>query len=201
MDKIIAFLKKHQTIQDAADETVLRYGLELLLNACASILLLLFLGYLTGYLPQTIIFYLTYLYFKKDTGGYHAGSHIGCILQYNLTCLILFLLYRHQWLQIHPGLILISLYIFVYAFAPVLSSKKKIPEKQILRHKKAARCKCMIVTLFCLCIHLFHLLPSSWEDFLYLGLLMICLTILLGVLENTWQKRKKIHENDQYRNM
>lgn len=188
MNGMISFFKKHHIVQNTEDETVLRYGLELLFNACASIPLLLFIGYMTGYLIPAVFFYLTYLYLKKDTGGYHAGSRIGCILQYNLTCLALFLLYRHRWIPIRPGVILIFLYIFVYAFAPVLSLKKKISAEQIFRHKKAARRKCVFITLFCFCIHYFHILPSLWEDFIYLGLLMLCLTILLGVLENTWQK-------------
>ena len=180
---ILNKMKEHHLIVSKEDEIIFRYGLELLLNALISVSILLIMGTLLGYLKETVIFYLTYLFLKKNTGGYHAQSHVGCILQFNLFCLILFLIYKYGMLPICEAGILTLLGISVFFFAPLEDKNKKVTDEQLQMHKRSCRAKLVLITAFCLCLKIFHIEQNSLYDFFYLGLLMVSITILLGALK------------------
>lgn len=180
---IVNKMKLHHLILTEEDEIIFRYGLELLLNALVSVSVLLTISALLGYFNETIIFYLTYLFLKKNTGGYHAESHVGCILQFNLFCFLLFLFYRYGLLPIHETGILSLLIISVFFFAPLEDKNKKITDEQFQKHKKACLAKLAFITALCICLRLFHVTQNSLYDFFYLGLLMVSITVLLGTLK------------------
>ena len=119
LDKIIFLMKKNLLILTEDDEIVVKYGLELLFNTVISVSVLMIIGILMGLFKETLLFYLTYLFLKKNTGGYHANSHLGCVLQFNSFCLIIFLLYRYSLLPICETAILFLLIVSVFFFAPV----------------------------------------------------------------------------------
>lgn len=147
---IIGKLKEYHLIVSEEDEIIFRYGFELLINAMVSVSVLLAVGTLLGYLKETVLFYLTYLFLKKNTGGYHAESHVGCVLQFNLFCFLLFLLYKHSLLPIYDAGILTLLIICVYFFAPLEDKNKKVTAEQFQTHKKACRAKLVFITALCL---------------------------------------------------
>lgn len=180
---IIDKLKEYHLIVSEEDEIIFRYGFELLINAMVSVSVLLTVGTLLGYLKETVLFYLTYLFLKKNTGGYHAESHVGCVLQFNLFCFLLFLLYKHSLLPIYDAGILTLLIISVYFFAPLEDKNKKVTDEQLKTHKKACRVKLAFITALCICLRLFHVTRNSLYDFFYLGLLMVSITVLLGTLK------------------
>lgn len=173
-------MKSHGYLASEDEEIIFRYGLELLLNAIVSVSVLLCIGTLLGYLKETIVFYLTYLFLKKNTGGYHANSHLGCILQFNLFYLCFFLLYKHDLLPVNRIGIVFLLVISVFGFAPIEDRNKKVTREQFALHKRNARIKTIVLVILCICLELFHAPHSSLHDFFYLGMLMVSITILLG---------------------
>lgn len=184
INRITKIMKSHGYLPTKEDEIIFHYGLELLLNAVVSVSVLLCIGTLLGYLKETIIFYLTYLFLKKNTGGYHANSHLGCILQFNLCCLCFFLLYKHHLLPLYrPGIIFLLL-VSVFVFAPIEDHNKKVAPKQFTVHKKAARVKTIVLVVLSTCLELFQASYRSLLDFFYLGILMISITVLLGAFKN-----------------
>lgn len=200
MDKIIQILTNNNLIKTKEDEAIIRYGLELLLNAVVSVSILLTLGAVLGIFWETLIFYITYLFLKKNTGGYHADSHIGCITQFNLFCLILFLLQKHHLILIPRLVIHLFLIICVFGFAPVKSENKKISPQKMTCHKKTARIKCLIVCVLSPVLKRLHF-PESLLQYYYLGLLMICITILLGARKNHLTSKGGCHEKHTHCDM
>lgn len=191
IEKILKLMELKGFIVSEEDRMVKKYGLELFLNACANAAILMITGCLLGYPLQTVLFYLTYLFFKKDTGGYHADSHAGCILQFNLACLCLFLSYRYGRWRLRKKCILLFLSLMVFLFAPVTSRNKKISQKQQERHHRNA-----VLKMFFMCLLLYTLeyIPfwnDSRTDFIYLGLLMVGVTLLLGIIKNIYLERKE----------
>lgn len=183
IDRISNIMKSHGYISSKDEEIIFRYGLELLLNAIASVSVLLCISTLLGYFNEAIVFYLTYLFLKKNTGGYHANSHLGCILQFNVFCLCLFLLYKYNVLPIYRAGIVLLLIISVFCFAPLEDSNKKVTPEQFASHKRESRIKTIVLVVVCICLELLQAPYNSLSDFFYLGMLMVSITVLLGALK------------------
>lgn len=178
-------------ISSDEDRMVKRYGMELFFNACVNTMAILLIGCLLSCPLQAAIFYFTYVSLKKDTGGYHANSHIGCILQFNGTCLILFLLYQHHILRIHRAGILIFLLLCVFLFAPVISLGKRLPTNQENRHRRYARIKVILAIILLFILEHWIKLSPAITGYIYLGLLMVGATVILGEFKNKYLKRKQ----------
>ncbi len=191
LDKIVFLMKKNRLILAEDDEIVVKYGLELLFNTVISVSVLMIIGILMGYFKETILFYLTYLFLKKNTGGYHANSHLGCVLQFNSFCLIIFLLYRYSLLPICETAILFLLIVSVFFFAPVEDHNKEVLPDQLLLHKHTCRRNTIFLVILCICLKLLHVPTNSMYNFFYLGMLMISITILLGSFKNHLTKDGK----------
>lgn len=189
--KILELMALNGYIISDEDRTVKKYGLELFLNACANAAILMLIGCLLGYPLQTVLFYLTYLFFKKDTGGYHADSHAGCILQFNLSCLLLFLFYRSRRFPLPRECILLLLFCMIFFFAPVISRNKKISQERQARHHRNAVLKSFFMSLLLYMLEYTSLLNDSEMDFIYLGLFMVSVTILLGIIKNIYLERRQ----------
>lgn len=194
LEKILDSMEAQGMISSAEERAVKRYGIELLFNAAANTIGIMLQGFLLGRPWHTAIFYCTYLLFKKDTGGYHAGSHLGCILQFNCACLALFLAYQYGGLPIwRPG-ILICLLLSVFLFAPVISEKKKISFSQYHTHKMHARIKTVLAAALLPAIEQFTAVAPEFLQYIYLGLLFLEITVLLGAANTQVKQDENIYE-------
>lgn len=183
LEKILDSMETQGMISSTEERVVKRYGMELLFNAIVNTAGILLQGFLLGRPWHTIVFYCTYLLLKRDTGGYHAESHLGCILQFNCACLALFLTYQYGFLPIwHPG-VLWGLFVCVFLFAPIISTNKKISFEQYQVHKMRARIK---TVLFIILLPLIEVVTVNQEacNYVYLGLLLLEVTILMGVIKS-----------------
>ena len=194
LDKLLDNMEEQGLISTAEERMVKRYGMELFFNACANAMIILLIGCLLSCPLQAAVFYFTYVFLKKDTGGYHANSHIGCILQFNCTCLILFLLYQYHILKLHRTGILIFLFLCIFLFAPVISLSKHLSEDQKNKHRRQARLKAFLVLILHLVLEHWIRFSPAITDYIYLGLLMVGITIILGEFKNKYLKRKNRNE-------
>ena len=181
-------MTEKQLVSSEEDAIVIRYGLELIINSIISITILFSIGTLLGFFKETVVFYLTYLFLKKNTGGYHANSHIGCIQQFNLSCLAMFLLYKHGLLPIYETGLLFVMVFSVFIFAPIEDRNKKIPAEMFQSHKRKCRGKAIFLLVLGLVLKVSNIRHNTLYDFFYLGILMVCITILFGYLKKRLTK-------------
>lgn len=189
LEKILDLMETKGMISSIEERTVRRYGLELLFNGAANTTGLLIQGFLLGRPLHVIIFYCTYLFFKIDTGGYHARSHLACILQFNLACFLLLTSYQYGYFALYKLGILILLLICVFLFAPVVSHMKQLSKEQQKLHRSRARRK-SIITVLLLIMGQIAKIRFMMIDYLYLGLLLTEITVLMGAAQNLYEKAR-----------
>lgn len=194
LEELLDNMEEQGFISSREERMVKRYGMELFFNACVNTMIILLIGCLLSCPLQAAIFYFTYVFLKKDTGGYHASSHIGCILQFNCMCLILFLLYQNHILKIHRTGILIFLFLCVFLFAPVISLNRQLSEAQENKHRRQARVKAVLALILLFLPEHGAILSPSITDSIYLGLLMVGITVILGEIKNKYLKRENRNE-------
>lgn len=88
IEKICNFLteqirKEQPDIDDERAEAI-QYGIQLILGEVPKIFLLFFLSFLLGVGPLTLATFFILLMYKAFSGGFHAKTHLGCILSTNI---------------------------------------------------------------------------------------------------------------------
>lgn len=178
IEKIVTYIEEERKL-DKDESMIFKYGFELLLNMMANFLLVIMIGSLWGYPIQSVLFYCCYVFVKKDSGGYHAKSHLSCVFQFNMVYFTLVALYKFFVFSKTVMFLIIVMTIFsVFQFAPIVSKQKKLTEMEVALHRRGVRVKSVILcSMWFVGEIMFH---NSYTDFIFLSVCMLEITILLG---------------------
>lgn len=134
-------------VENGADESkkdVYAYSMEFILNLMISDILLLITGLLFHQLPALIIWCISYTALRMNVGGFHASSHIRCIILgtiLGISCLLQNWLWLTFPILIPVMFILILLNIII--FAPAVYEKHPVSD----RGKKKAKIRSALIFL------------------------------------------------------
>ena len=89
VDKICTFLtnrirKEMPEIDDERAE-VINYGIQIIIGEIPKVFIMLTVGFVLGIFKETLLAFLFLIPYRGASGGFHAKTHIGCII---LTCAI-----------------------------------------------------------------------------------------------------------------
>lgn len=159
----------------ADNREVYAYGAECLINSLAADILMLFLAFLAGRPFQMLIWLFFFTILRVNMGGYHADTHIKCILLSTLagfTCIMIYPLFSV------PLIVLLSLssFISIIFMAPVIHENHPISEK---RRKRAHIAAIFIGTGEMLCIAVSYKFDPGFSQ---LAFTAFYAAVLLGVM-------------------
>lgn len=161
------------------EAAVFQYGFELLLNSLANLMGVFLIGCLWRKPVESLLFFVCYVFVKRNTGGYHAKSHLSCIAQFNFAYFVLVMFWNLFYVsRMIMCLISIATVISVFLYAPIISRQKSLDEEEIQFHKQKARIKILFLCgIWFLGEHMFY---GSYTDFMFLSIAMLEITMLLG---------------------
>ena len=168
------------------NESWLRYGLEKRL--CTVIVFLPFAViavHISGFWTA-LFFIISFFYLRSQTNGYHAKTHLGCLLS-SLLLELFFLMFIAPILNFVWILVLVTLSaVSVFVLAPYNHPLMNLNDHEYSACKKAARIRCMQLALSCyVCVLLgFH----EISDGITLGCAM---TSTLLVFANFTERRSR----------
>lgn len=121
------------------DEEIFLYGVEVIITSLINILLLLFIGIVSGTIDHAIIYFISYAFLRKFIGGYHCDTNFKCI-SFNLIKYLGYL-YLYAYLHINISnlvvvLIIMSTLILVVLEAPFEHHNRPINEESRMVYKK-----------------------------------------------------------------
>lgn len=166
------------------DDEIFLYGIEVIAASLINILLLLFIGILSGTFNQTIIYFVSYAFLRKFIGGYHCNTNFKCIT-FNVSKYIFFV-----WLYPHIEInkitmilvIIISLILILYK-APYEHKNRPINENERSIYKKYS----FIITSI---YSVFILLSNTYSYILFYVLIIIDLSSIPCIIESYGKSSK-----------
>lgn len=179
--KNIISLGKVQNI----NETVLRYGCELLLTSIIGLLIMVGLSVLIGHPLAWVFFVMGFAPLRTTAGGYHADSHIRC---YTVTS-VMFLMgvltaYEIRWN--HFTYLAVSLFsaIMVGFLAPVEATNKPLSAK---RYRLNRNRSLILIFINCVIAVIFAMLELASEEanMYYAGIFFASTSLIMGKIKNT----------------
>lgn len=152
-EKINIKIKKE--IPDIDDERleIIDYGLQMIIGEIPKLIIMLFIAYLLGVLPLTILSYIILLPYGIFAGGAHAKSHLACIITTPAIYCGGVILSQHflQEVSIERYLIIFAVWIFgtimCLIYAPADTENVPILRKKERKLKKIMACVTLTISL------------------------------------------------------
>lgn len=149
---IADYLMQGDTIEKE-DYDIYVYGYETLLDSILQLGILCLLGLLTHNGDKTLLFLLVFCPVRKYTGGYHAGTKLGCsLITFSVWGIIMVcsdLIQPPLWGKV---LVCSAMLILTYRLAPIEHPDKPIGEERT-RYRKLAMGCVLFLTFMMIAMH------------------------------------------------
>lgn len=186
----ISFYLITNKIIDIEDRDIYIYGLELLISTLFTSISILILGLLIEEWISGVAYLTVYFFLKSYTGGYHAKHYYECYI-YSIFVFIVLIIAKNIIVPIYRPIIglfsLIFSIIVVFKFAPVTNKNNPKTEEEILKNKKIARRRTLILSII---VTLGYIVKPKLID-LWLMLALTVLTIAYSILKAKFLERRE----------
>ncbi len=158
--KNIAHFFVAQKVVEESREVIYAYGMELLLSDVLNTLIVLLIAFISHTLPAVIMFSATFMGLRKFAGGYHANSHLSCML--TLVVVMLIFSYgicnvseKYAWM-VSTGFVVISIPV-VFNLAPVPHPNKPVSDGKKAKLKKRSRILILFLSMLAFTLIIFRI--------------------------------------------
>lgn len=138
-------------IIEAEDEPVYSYGMELLLSTAFNFILALAISLLTKSFVPCFINLAAFLTIRVNAGGYHADTHLGCVMTLAVVLLIFIAVVKNapiSLMMLCSPIMMILSDIIIVSLSPVEHPNKPLNDDKKNKLKRKAIVWSVIWTLF-----------------------------------------------------
>lgn len=174
---------------------VYAYGIQLLIlgivDWCITFLFML----LIGEIYLSIVYLSVFFVLRKHCGGYHAETHIRCIIISNTVYVLSVLISQNMQYKNFTTLLLVGEiinFIIIYKFSPVEHPNKHIEPIEMARHRKLGRIYNLIFGLVAIGLVLGSFNQCACA--ILMAQLSVSIAVILQIIKN--RARKEGGEND-----
>lgn len=190
----LAYFFVEKNIIQAEEKEVYAYGYEIMISEIINWIITIIIVLFTGKIIETFVYMLAFMRLRGALGGFHANSHIGCIVISTVVYIIcLYIIYQTPiniyWILIIAGLVLhMGL---VFAIAPVAHTNKPfVNEAECLKFRKKSHRLSIIYGTICIIFLLSPLyMLKSYSYCILLGMLSSSISM---VVEYIRQRNNKL---------
>lgn len=189
--KLAYFFVKKNVIQ-SEDEEIYAYGYEIMISETINWLITIIIAALTRSIAETVFYMLAFIRLRGAIGGFHAKSHIGCIVISTVVYVLCLFIVHYTPMYIYRVLMIIGLLIHlgsVLAIAPVAHPNKPfVSEAERLKFRKKS---CLLSFIYGAVCIIFLILPigvlKRYGYCILLGMLSASISM---IIEHIIQKNK-----------
>lgn len=118
-----------QNIVKSEYEEIYAYGMEILLSTVINGIIVLFIAILSNTVLPSLLFFTAFILMRRSAGGYHAKTHIGCMMilvAVHLMFIVLFHIIPESVIPVLTYFAIAYACISVYLFAPIEHPNKPL---------------------------------------------------------------------------
>lgn len=189
----LALLKSNAINQDELN--VYAYGIQLLILSvidwCITFLFMLLIGEIYLSVAYLSVFFML----RRHCGGYHAETHIRCIVISNMVYVFSVLISANMHYENFTILLFIGEimnFAFIHKFSPAEHPNKSIQTSELARHKKIGRIINAIISAIAIVVVLYGL--KNYACVILMGQLSVSVSVVLQRIKNSRRKEAKSDE-------
>lgn len=158
---------------------ILQYGIECIINILIPLIIIFVYAFLSHRTLDLFIWLFSFLILRNYIGGYHASSHIRCIVLSSIVGILSIILISHISTAyfLFKMLIIILLFIVFLIIGPMLQNESYNHMKQLL-HKKGI----FTFVIYLAGILLLFFLNLQYWTSLYIGTISACVLYIIEFL-------------------
>ncbi len=165
------------------DKEIVQFGLESLLGNLLGIVLILAIGICFGHIWEAILLWIFWFFLRKNAGGFHAATKIGCLLISIVILIVAFILFAlSEYTMTFYLLYGMSTGCVIWLMAPVDNSTKQL---DMIEHKVYQRRCRIILTLeevIILVSYVFEI--EVIMKGVVMALFVVSISLILGMMKN-----------------
>lgn len=123
--------------QDKRD--IYRYGYEIIISSLISLLIVVSAGILTGYILESAVFYVVFVFTRQYCGGYHAETYLKCNVIFTIiysAVLLVSNILLDFYNIFYMGIFFTVYLAAIWEFAPVDNENKRLSEDEKIKSRK-----------------------------------------------------------------
>lgn len=189
----VAYFFVEKNIIRLEEKEVYAYGYEIMLSEIVNWIITIIIAVITGTIIETFIYMLAFMRLRGAVGGFHANSHMGCIIISALVYILcLYIIYQTPmdiyWILVGVGLILHME--LVVTIAPVAHPNKPfINEWEYLKFRKKSCRLSFIYSGICIMFFLSSLqVLKVYSYCILLGMLSASISMLVEYIRQKHNK-------------
>lgn len=163
VDQLMGFLSNKAEL-DRTTYLKCKFGAEILIINTLKMLIVYSIAILVGYVEETIIFHLSFMFLRTFSYGYHDASSIRCTLESILVFVVIpFLLTKNPFPVEFMYLLSVVNFMITCRFAPRVTAKNKLNHSS---RNKQLRFKSILATLI-------TILVASQQELAIMNLMIV----------------------------
>lgn len=176
------------------NESVLRYGCELILTSIFGLMILIGLSVLIGHPFAWVFFVIGFAPSRTSAGGYHADTHARCyIITSSMFLVSAITAYLLEWNRCGYLAITVFSAILIRIMAPLAATNKPLSAKRYRLNRM--RCQFVVCVNVGLTL-IFAMLNWVCEEIslYYAGVFFAATSLIMGKIKNAWKGGKNNEE-------
>lgn len=190
--KNIAHFFVVKNITEESKEVIYAYGMELLISDVLNTLIVLMIALISHTLPAVIIFIAVFMVLRRFVGGYHANSHLSCML----TLVVVMLVFSYgicnisgQTAQVFSISFITMALPIIFCITPVPHPNKPMSAEKGIRLRKRSIILAAVLSVVVIALLIFHY--QKLGLYVSSGLLLSAIMALLGFFLNRGDNSKQ----------
>ena len=190
--KNIAHFFVVKNITEESKEVIYAYGMELLISDVLNTLIVLMIALISHTLPAVIIFIAVFMVLRRFVGGYHANSHLSCML----TLVMVMLVFSYgicnisgQTAQVFSISSITMALPIIFCITPVPHPNKPMSAEKGIRLRKRSIILAAVLSVVVIALLIFHY--QKLGLYVSSGLLLSAIMALLGFFLNRGDNSKQ----------
>ena len=190
--KNIAHFFVVKNITEESKEVIYAYGMELLISDVLNTLIVLMIALISHTLPAVIIFIAVFMVLRRFVGGYHANSHLSCML----TLVMVMLVFSYgicnisgQTAQVFSISFITMALPIIFCITPVPHPNKPMSAEKGIRLRKRSIILAAVLSVVVIALLIFHY--QKLGLYVSSGLLLSAIMALLGFFLNRGDNSKQ----------
>lgn len=171
----LALCKSNAISQEEIE--VYAYGIQLVILSILDWSVTFFIMFLIKEVILSVIYFCVFMSLRHQCGGYHAKTHLRCLIASNIVYIASIYLSQQIWLHRFVLVCEIINLLIIYKCAPIEHENKPIEEEDLLKHKKNGRILNYFISCVALVLYTLHF--YEYALIILFGQLSVSLAILL----------------------
>lgn len=186
-------------VEDEVETEIILYGMKIIASHFITVMVLLICGLLLHSLCIAVIYLVTLLLLRRNVGGYHCKTYVGCLLTTSIAFILIAL--TNRWVSQGVKEIL-GISFLIYSMIKIYSTKPLLNKNRVISDRTMEKCnnkKTRYLSMLIITTTILHLLGKGnmfdgYDYFYAISSTMMVIALSIKIKGVGGERYEKVNE-------